>query len=64
MNKDGMLDSQGEMVERNNTRQSILLAEKTSDEAMEAALLIGSVKASVVEANLEGSQIRSLEKLQ
>ena len=63
MNKDGMLDSQGEMVERNNTRQSILLAENTSDEVMEAALLIGSVKASVVEANLEGSQIRSLEKL-
>ena len=63
MNEDGMLDSQGEMVERNNMRQNILLAENTSDEAMEAALLIGSVKASVVESNLEGSQIRSLEKL-
>lgn len=53
-NEDGMMDWQGEMIERKHQRQ-VLLSDVKQDDAMAASLEVSSTEASVVDVNLERS---------
>ena len=63
LNEDGMLDWQGEMVQKKHRRQVLLSAVK-ADDAMAASLSIGQAEASVIDANLERSYENSSEATQ
>ena len=52
LNEEGMIDWQGELVEKKDRRQ-ILLSEVAQDDAMAASTGVSSVEASVIDAHLE-----------
>ena len=60
LNEEGMVDWQGEMVEKKYRRQ-VLLSEIKLDDAMDASLCISAVESSVIDRNLQRSHDESSE---
>ena len=61
LNEESMMDWRGEMVEKKHRRQQVLLSDITANASMEELLIIGSVEASAIDANIERSHVISSE---